>query len=340
MKFVPKGLLVAFAFVCLATLHAHEAIDDMTEDARAFLDSLSPSLREKAVQEFSSDYRLNWHYVPRERQGVAMKELTKKQQQLVYGLLDSALSQKGLVKTTGIITVEEVLHQLENKSPLRDPGAYHIIIFGTPDQRGTWGWRFEGHHLSINMTMIEGNWVTGTPMFLGANPATVKSGPKKGMRTLAAEEDLGRKLINALDDDQRRTAIISETAPREIITRASRQVKPLEPAGISFAEMNRQQGELLLDLIREYIFRYRNEIADADWKKIREAGWDNIHFAWAGSLEPGQGHYYRVQGPTFLLEYDNTQNDANHIHTVWRDFDNDFGIDLLKEHYHREPHGK
>ncbi|MFN7142011.1 MAG: DUF3500 domain-containing protein, partial [Limisphaerales bacterium] len=334
------NLVLAWFLVCgvpLTTL-ANDAVEEMVEEAEAFLDSLTPDLREKATQKFESDYRLNWHFVPRDREGVSLKDLDKKQRALLDSLLASALSQKGFVKATGIMTLEEVLYELENKSSVRDPGNYYILFFGKPSTDGTWGWRFEGHHLSINLTIAEGKLVAGTPIFMGANPGEVRSGLRKGLRPLAAEEDLGKKLVQALDEEQRRTAIFSDKAPREIITGAKRKVTGLEPKGIAFREMNREQGELLLNLIREYLYRYRPEIADQNWKKIRATGFEEIFFAWAGGIEKGEGHYYRIQGPTFLLEYDNVQNDANHVHTVWRDFENDFGADILAEHYRRSPH--
>ncbi|MBA4148440.1 MAG: DUF3500 domain-containing protein [Verrucomicrobia bacterium] len=336
-----KSAVIVILFLCsLSCAQAHLAIEEMVEDAKAFLESLSPEARAQAVQEFKSDNRHNWHYVPRERQGLPLKELNKKQHDLLHALLDSALSQRGYIKATTIVALEQILYEMENKSPVRDPGAYCITFFGEPSETETWGWRFEGHHLSINLTLAKGKFVSGTPIFFGANPAEVKSGTGKEMRPLAQEEDLGRKLVNALDDEQRRSAIFSDKAPREIFTRAARTVKPLEQQGIAFGEMNREQGEIFLNLIKEYIYRYRDAIADEDWKKIRAAGLEHIHFAWAGGIEKGEGHYYRVQGPTFLLEYDNTQNDANHVHTVWRDFENDFGADILKQHYERDSHKK
>lgn len=336
-----RSLVVALLFLFnVLNVGAHVAIDDMAADAKAFLASLPAAQKEQAMQEFKSDARLDWHYVPKERQGLAIKELNKKQLDLLHALLDSALSQRGYIKATTIISLEKVLHELENKNAIRDVGAYYILFFGEPSENENWGWRFEGHHLSINLTLVGGKAVSGTPIFYGSNPGEVQEGPRKGTRPLAQEEDLGRKLMNALDDEQRRAAIFSDKAPKEIFTRAEKTVKPLEQKGIAFGEMNKQQGELLLALIKEYTHRYRDEIADADWKKIKEAGLENIYFAWAGGIEKGEGHYYRIQGPTFVLEYDNTQNDANHVHTVWRDFENDFGVDLLKDHYLRESHRK
>ncbi len=317
---------------------AHIAVEEMSEAANAFLASLSPELKAKGAMEFESDLRHDWHYVPKERKGISLKELDKKQKDLVHELLDSAMSRKGLIKANTIIDLEKVLFEMEKKNPIRDSENYFVLIFGEPSEKGTWGWRFEGHHLSLNFTIVKGEFVTGTPHFMGSNPGEVMEGEKKGTRPLALEEDLGRQLVTALDEDQRKTAIFSDVALKEIVSGASRTVKPLEPAGLAFSDMNKEQGELLLNVMREYIYRYRAEIADDDWKKIRTAGFEDIHFAWAGSIEKGKGYYYRVQGPTFLLECDNTQGNANHIHTVWRDFQNDFGEDLLKRHYQRTSH--
>jgi hypothetical protein len=182
--------------------------------------------------------------------------------------------------------------------------------------------------------------VLATPSFMGSNPAEVLAGPRQGLRILAKEDDLGRQLVKSFDDAQRKLAVITNTAPSDIITSNARKAKRLEPAGLPVARMNKSQREILHALIDEYIARNRAEVARADWAKIEKAGWDQTSFAWAGGLDRGQGHYYRVQGPTFLLEYDNTQNNANHIHAVWRDFENDFGDDLLLKHYEQTPHAK
>ena len=236
--------------------------------------------------------------------------------------------------------LELILRELESKAPnmVRDPELYYFSIFGKPGPKETWGWRVEGHHLSFNFTIVEGRDVSGTPSFMGTNPAEVKDGPQKGLRVLAGEEDLGRALIKSLNDEQRKLAIIQTTAPKEILTAADRKVKPLAAAGIPHGQLTKPQSATLLRIIREYAYRNRPELANVDLASIRKAGLENIYFAWAGGLERGEGHYYRVQGPTFLLEYDNTQNDNNHIHAVWRDFDNDFGEDLLRKHYEQSPH--
>jgi hypothetical protein len=178
--------------------------------------------------------------------------------------------------------------------------------------------------------------VSVTPSFFGSNPAEVRTGPRQGLRVLGAEEDLARDLVRSLEADQQRVAIYTNKAPADIITGADRKARVLEPAGLSAAKMSAGQVALLWAVIKEYVYRYRPEVADEDLRKIRAAGPEKLAFAWAGSTAPGEGHYYRIQGPSFLLEFDNTQNSANHVHTVWRDLEGDFGEDLLRQHYDRD----
>jgi hypothetical protein len=311
---------------------------ELAQAANNFLAALTPDQKAKTVFELKSDERVNWHFIPRDRKGLSFKELSPAQRLLGHALLSSVLSQRGLLKATTIMSLEQVLLEIEQgRGPTRDPELYYLSLFGTPG-KDVWGWRVEGHHLSLNFLVRGDTVLATTPSFLGVNPGEVRSGPRKGLRVLAVEEDLGRQLARSLDENQRKLGIIATEAPKDIITAAARNVKPLEPTGLPAPQLNPEQRELLKKLIEEYIYRHRAEVAQADRKKIEAAGWQNISFAWAGSLEPGQGHYYRIQGPTFLLEYDNTQNNANHIHTVWRDFENDFGEDTLRKHYEQTPH--
>jgi hypothetical protein len=309
----------------------------MAQAATNFLASLNAEQRSKAVFELKDEERVNWHFIPRQRKGLPFKEMTEPQQKLAKSLLSSGLSTHGLQKAETIMSLEKVLYELENHSPTRDSERYFFSIFGTPGH-GVWGWRFEGHHVSLNYA-VEGDEVLGsTPSFFGANPAKVLEGPRKGFRTFAAEEDLGRSLIKSLDDEQRKIAIVTTEAPHDVVTGNSRKASPLEPMGISADKLNPAQKKGLMDLLNEYVRRYRTDLGEQEMKKILSKGEQNLHFAWAGGMEPGQGHYYRIQGPTFLVEYDDTQNDANHIHTVWRDFEHDFGGDVLLKHYKEEPH--
>jgi hypothetical protein len=255
------------------------------------------------------------------------------QRMLAMGLLNSGLSHRGFLKATTIMSLEQILRDLEQgKGPLRDPDRYFFSIFGQPEEHGSWAWRVEGHHLALNFT-LSGGEVTVTPNFMGSNPAEVLDGPRKGLRVLGQEEDLGRKLAQSLDEAQRKIAFYTNKVPSEIITGADRKAHVLDPRGIPLKDLTPEQKESLRALIREYIYRARGDWADDEWKEIEQAPEDQIYFAWAGPVEPHRGHYYRVQGPTFLLEYDNTQNNANHVHSVFRDLKNDFGEDILREHY-------
>jgi hypothetical protein len=312
---------------------------EMTEAANHFLASLTPEQKTKATYEFKDEERFDWHFIPKPRKGLPFKEMTSPQRLLGQALLNTGLSHGGYMKATTIMSLEQILYEVENRSPTRDADLYFLTIFGTPGANN-WGWRVEGHHVSLNFALNAENVLAVTPLFFGANPAEIKSGPRKGLRVLGGEEDLGRALVNSLDDSQRQIAVITNAAPRDIITGNSRKTKGLEPMGIESSKLSAEQKQMLLAVIREYLFRSRPEIADTALKAIQDTGPEQLHFAWAGGLQPGQGHYYRVQGPTFLLEYDNTQDNANHIHSVWRDLQNDFGEDLLRKHYEEVPHSK
>jgi hypothetical protein len=310
------------------------AAASMASAARALLAALSVEQRGKAVLPFEGEERFNWHFVPRGRQGLPFKEMEERQRQLAHAFLRAGLSQKGYLKATTIISLEDILKVLEGgQGPTRDPELYYVTVFGQPSERGTWGWRVEGHHLSLNFTVVAGRLIASTPQFFGANPAEVKDGPKKGLRALPAEEDLARALLMSLDAPRRAEAVISTDAPRDIITGNSRKADLGQPKGLPVARMDRRQRGLLVALLDEYARSMPDAVARERLRRLREAGLEKVHFAWAGGAEHGQPHYYRIQGPTFLVEYDNTQNNANHIHSVWRDFDGDWGLDLLRLHY-------
>src|SRR5947209_6969437 len=266
--------------------------------------------------------------------------MTSAQRALAHALLASGMSQKGYVKAVTIMSLDQVLKDVEQgKGPTRDPELYYFTIFGTPGGNQAWGWRVEGHHVSLNFTIVDGKGTAATPAFLGANPAEIREGPRKGLRVLGEEEDLGRKLIKSLNDDQRKTAIFDKEAPKDILTFNARKAMIEKPAGVHYSELNDDQKKILVELVGDYADRHRPDIAGNDLKRINAAGWDKVQFAWAGGLEPGEKHYYRVQGPTFLIEFDDTQNNANHIHSVWRDLTgDDFGEDLLLEHYQQNKH--
>ena len=314
-----------------------ETAQRMAEAATVFLASLSPDQRDRAVFSFESQERLNWHYGAKARIGLPLKEMDSAQQKLAHVLLSSGLSRRGYAKAVTIMGLEAVLAHLEGAERRlpRDPDLYYVTLYGTPSDESAWGWRLEGHHVSVNFLVVEGQRIAPTPNFFGANPARVPQGGLEGLRVLAAEEDLARRLLESLDETQLGRALILTQAPSDIITRTSPRVKPEDPAGLAAGSMTGEQRRLMMNLILEYTSRMPEDVAGTRMNRIEKGGQQYIHFAWAGSREPGGPHYYRLQGPGFLVEYDNTQNQANHIHTVWRDLTDDWGDDLLANHYAR-----
>lgn len=305
----------------------------MADAANAFLASLTPQQRAQATFPFADQERFDWHYIPKDRKGLALRDMTPEQKQLAHALLAAGLSQQGYIKAVSIMSLDQVLKILEaGKGPMRDPEGYFFTVFGEPSASGTWGYRVEGHHLSQNFTIVNGK-LQGAPSFFGTNPAEIREGPRKGLRVLAREEDLGRQLVKSLTADQKKVAVFSEEAPKEILTEASRKAALNgQPSGLEASKMTASQRAILQSLLDEYCQNMTGEIDQTREDQIKQAG-DKVYFAWAGGEEPGQGHYYRIQSPSFLVEFDNTQDHANHIHSVWRDFNGDFGLDLLKEHY-------
>ncbi len=336
--FLPVLLTLGIIISPLSRIFAVKSvISDMQEAAAAFLDSLTTELKVRATLPMDDEEeRVNWHFVPKtgERKGVDLKDLNEEQEGKLETLLAASLSARGQSKVENIIDLESVLFMLE-KADHRDPELYYTTIFGQPTPDGTWGWRFEGHHLSLNFTVVNGKLLAEAPHFWGANPAKVPVGPTKGQRTLKEEEDVARNLLLSLSAKQLKKAVIADKAPRDIYTSADKKVSPLDSVGVSFSEMMPEQRLGLNQLINVYIGNMPDHLASARWNQLKEAGMEDVVFAWAGPKEPGEAHYYRVQGPTFLIEYDNIQNNANHIHAVWRDFDGDFGRDILKEHHRR-----
>lgn len=331
LAFVLFSLLVSFA-------RAHEPVADMLDAAQKFLGSLDAAQKTKAVYPLDSKERETWFFVPIARQGLPLKQMTPAQSELARALLRSGLSQRAYANAEAIRSLDDVLKEMEHDNPpgRRDPTLYYVTIFGEPVAGGSWGWRFEGHHLSFNFTIIEGTHVLFAPEFMGSNPGEVRAGPRTGESPLRPEEELGRAFVKSLDATQLKTAVFAVKSPNEILTSNKARVDPLAPAGLAAAAMTPAQREQFRALLMLYVTRNRGELADQTVAEITAAGFDQICFAWAGGFEPGQGHYYRIQGPTFVAEFDNTQNGANHIHTVWRDFKNDFGHDLLAAHYARE----
>jgi hypothetical protein len=331
---------VASVAVLTAALVRIASAPNMAGAALNFLAALTPEQKARTVIPFADEERHNWHFIPRPRRGLPLKEMTMTQRHLAHALLSAGLSQRGFMKATTIMSLEEVLKVLENDSgERRDPEKYYFTVFGEPSEKGTWGYRVEGHHLSLNFT-VSGGKVSGTPAFLGANPAEIRTGPRKGLRVLHREEDLARALMMALEPQQRDAALVSKTAYPDILTEASRKAALAgQPQGLSASKMTPKQREMLDELLAEYVYNAPDDMAERRLAQIREAG-GNLHFAWAGVVERGGPHYYRIQAPSFLIEYDNTQNNANHIHSVWRDFKGDFGEDLLQQHYQRASRDK
>jgi hypothetical protein len=314
----------------------------MAAAGERFLASLSPEQRQQATFAMDAAERLRWNFIPDDafpRNGLPLKAMTEAQRMRAHELLKSGLSDRGYLTYTQIIQLENVLRAIETGGRFtRDPEAYRFSVFGTPAARGAWGWRVEGHHISLHFTVVDGTSVASTPAFAGSNPAEVREGPQKGQRVLALQEDVGRALVTALDPSQRTTATISATAPNEIATNNRVDIDPLSPEGLKASAMTPVQRDLLMRVIDAYAGMMATDIATERLAKIRTAGLENVAFAWAGPIERGQRHYYRVQGPTFLIEFDNAQNDGNHVHSVWRDFNGDFGRDLLREHLRTAVH--
>lgn len=310
----------------------------LVEAAHAFLTTLDDEQRAKLQFDFDSEERFNWFYVPKAREGLPLKRMSAPQQKAALAVLEAGLSQKGYSKAEAVRALEPVLAAIESNPVRRDSELYYLTIFGEPSPTGTWGMRWEGHHLSLHWTVVNGAGLATTPQFFGSNPAEVREGPKKGTRVLHAEEDLARALLTALSDAQRTTAVVSDTAPDDILTTNTRKAAIQENVGLSYGDMTAEQRGMLLALIEEYASAQPKAQAAQRIDRIKAAGFEKVKFAWMGPIQKGALHYYRVQGPTFLIEYDNTQNGGNHVHAVWRDFDGDFGVDLLEEHYRNSPH--
>lgn len=341
-------VFVVWASLGATEARAHDVPAEMASAAHQFLKSLSPEERQKVVIDFDDPHRQSWHFFPSSmmdqyggRRGLELKEMSSQQRALAHGLLNTALSHRGYLQAMTVIALEQVLYDLEQENPMRDSGKYHVAIHGQPSADKTWGWSFEGHHLSINVTLVDGQRFCVTPSFFGSNPAIVPSGPFEGLDTLAKEQSLARKLVQSLDGKQRQLAVIADEAPEEIITKAEVRVSadPFQPPkGIPFAKLTPSQQAMLLELVEQFVQKYRAPIVGEIRRRIPITDGEGLFFAWAGGIEPGEGHYYRIQTPVFLFEYDNTQNDANHVHAVWRQFEGDFGEDLLGHHYRTSPH--
>lgn len=334
-----KAPLTLLAIFVVYAFSGHAQGSDMYETANHLLSLFSKKQKAQIQYKFDSAERYRWHYIPLEdRKGVSVNEMTGAQRVAAFELMNIALSENGYKKATEIMQLEKVLKALENRSEndhFRDPGKYFFTLFGQPSKNSVWGWRLEGHHLSFSFTSAGNRIVSGTPGFMGSNPAVVLAGPEKGLEILKEENEIAFELLHWLSDDQLKKAIIDEKAPADIITANSRKAMIENPKGISYEELKLNQRSIFIKLLSVYIHRYTRLFAENMMKDIEAEGLDKLKFAWAGSTENGPGHqrYYRITGPTIIIEYDNTQNNGNHVHTVIRDRKHDFGGDVLLDHY-------
>jgi len=330
-------IVVYFSFI------APNMAQDLVGKADAFVRLLDSAQRSKALYPFDTSERYRYHYIPQEdRKGISVNELNPAQVDALMNLLKTCLSKETVKKVNDVMQMDTILKELEHRKPedhYRDPRKYFVTIFGIPAATTIWGWRFEGHHISFHFSADKKQLVAATPGFIGSNPAIVLSGPAKNTELLKEETDNGFALLHALSAEELKKALTDTAAPADIITVANRVAMIEHPAGIRYNELSPANQQLLLQLINGYIHRYTKLFADAMLKEIQVAGLDKLWFTWAGNTAHALGKpcYYRIQGPTIIIEYDNTQNNANHIHTVVRDLKNDFGGDLLLEHY-RESH--
>jgi hypothetical protein len=346
-----KRLALAAALVLLGigglTVASQKSASAMAGAANKWVASLTPEQKAAGTFAFDSEERLRWHFIPNEmhaRKGVTVKQMTEPQRALAHALLKTGLSAKGYMTATAIMELEKVLVVTEGEGRRfpRDHEMYFFSVFGTPGDKTAWGWRLEGHHISIRFDVVGGSMTASSPAFFGTNPAEVRTdvpgAAPRGTRVLGFEEDAGRALLDALDDAQKTTAIVLPVAPTDIITMIVPKIEPLTPAGIKATALTKPQREKLMALVEAYSGLAAPDVAAERMDRVKKAGLDNITFAWAGETAKGKKHYYRVQGPTFLIEYDNTQNDGNHVHSVWRDFNGDWGADLLRQHLKSQPH--
>ncbi len=305
-----------------------------------FINTLSKTQKAKAVLSFDDARKTHWHYLPHSmfpREGIAIKELEFPQKVLLAKLLESFLSKAGYETTLHIIDLENVLAELSGDAVYRDAEKYYITFYGNPEKDVLWAWSFEGHHISLNFTVSNGQ-VTLAPRFFGANPAIISHGERKGERSFKSEEDLALQVINGMTTEQRTVAIFRNTAYPDVVTGNSSEVSPMAAVGIKFDDLDEQQQKALLQLIEQHLSYRLPERTASIMQQLKENETQDLYFGWAGATALDKPHYYRIQGKSFVIELDNTQNNANHIHIVWRDFKGDFGRDIIKAHYKTSNH--
>ena len=313
------------------------AANEMAKAANEFLESLRPDQKHMATFDYLDGERIFWYYPPLNRHGLALRDMDEKQRELAYGLMSSGLTERSYAQAKQIIDLELVLGPLEKEMGritfIRDPKLYYFTVFGDPADNGNpWGWRVEGHHVSLHFSIWADKVISMTPFFFGANPAEVRGGPKAGVRILADREDIALAFMNSLDSSQKSRAIIYNEAPWDILTYNSSKAMLPKEEGLPASRMNDTQRETLMALITVYVSQVRSDLAERKLSALKEDLIDNLHMAWAGPIEKDKAHYYRIHGGDFVVEFDNRQDEANHIHSVWRDVENDFAQDVLREH--------
>ena len=312
------------------------AVSQMTEACSNFLNSLNSDQKAKTVYSYLDGERIFWYYPPLNRHGLPLREMDAKQRQLAYAVMAGGLTDKSYEQAKLIIEHENILGPLEVEQDkvtfLRDTERYYFTIFGEPGGSDPWGWRVEGHHVCLNYSIWNDKVIAVTPFFFGANPAEVRKGPKNGLRILGDREDLAFELMESLDAGQQSKAIIYDEAPLDILTYNSSKVSLPREEGLPASRMSGTQQEMLMALVTLYVSQVRSDVAQERLDAFKTDGIDGIHLAWAGPVDKSKAHYYRLHGGDFLVEFDNRQDGANHIHSVYRDVENDFASDVLRQH--------
>ncbi|MCR9201323.1 MAG: DUF3500 domain-containing protein [Planctomycetaceae bacterium] len=303
----------------------------MAQAASRFLESLDHSQKLAVSFGYDDPERLNWHFIPRERKGVGLWDLEGAAYDAACDLVKSGLTTAGYEKTLEVRSLEEVLYlfeggEEEERRKKRHPHKYYVSLFGKPGPKGLWGWRFEGHHLSLNFSIQDGKIVSSTPEFFGANPGLIDAGPGRALRVLGKREDIARQILKACSKDTVGKVWLSKEAPKDIRGGGVAQPVLSEPEGLRYADMSMEQQKLVRDLIAEYLTAMPSTVVRERMAAIKADGMDDIHFAWWGGSELNEPHHYVLQGKSFIVEYNNTQNSANHVHAIWRKTSGDFNV--------------
>jgi hypothetical protein len=324
----------------MTTHHGHgnaQVTAQMAEAASNWLGSLTSEQKAKATFHYMDGERIFWYYPPLNRHGLPLRDMDASQRELAYKIMESTLDKAAYEKAKLIIEHESVLGPLEKEEGQvtwdRNPELYYWTVFGEPGGKDPWAWRAEGHHVSLHFSVWDDKVISMTPFFFGANPAEVRKGPKQGLRILEKREELAFELINSLDSGQRSKVIIHDKAPWDILQYNSSRAVVHNEEGLAASQMNGTQREILLALITEYVNQVRPEVAQGRLDSIKQEGTDHFRLVWAGGTDHSRDHYYRIHGGNFIVEFDNIQNGANHIHSVWRDVENDFAQDVLRDHH-------